>query len=69
MHQCKTCPHPPTPSPKIGIRGANLKVPLPNLGEGFRVRVKIHARSLLSIKFLFKRKMYRILSKREKKEK
>ncbi len=36
----KICPHPPTPSPKIGRRGANFKVPLPSLGEGFRVRAK-----------------------------
>ncbi len=31
-------PQPPTPSPKIGRRGGNFKVPLPSLGEGFRVR-------------------------------
>ncbi|MDZ8091450.1 MAG: hypothetical protein RMZ42_05850 [Nostoc sp. DedQUE05] len=34
----KICPHPPTPSFNIGRRGANFKVPLPSLGEGFRVK-------------------------------
>ncbi|RZM76029.1 hypothetical protein DYY88_19230 [Leptolyngbya iicbica LK] len=37
-HFCKLGPHPPTPSPKTGRRGAG-QVPLPALGEGFRVRV------------------------------
>ena len=36
----RICPHPPTPSPNFGIRGENFKVPLSNLGEGFRERVK-----------------------------
>jgi hypothetical protein len=32
-------PHPPAPSLKKGRRGDRFKVPLPLLGEGFRVRV------------------------------
>jgi hypothetical protein len=32
------CPHPPAPSPNFERRGARFKVPLPELGEGFRVR-------------------------------
>lgn len=33
----------------VGRRGANLKVPLLNLGEGFRVRAGIHAGGLLNV--------------------
>ncbi|EKF02126.1 hypothetical protein FDUTEX481_06849, partial [Tolypothrix sp. PCC 7601] len=32
-NEYKTYPHPPAPSPEIGRRGADIKVPLP-LGEG-----------------------------------
>ena len=38
MYCRKICPHPPTPSPNIERSRVNLKVPLPSLGEGFRVR-------------------------------
>jgi len=36
----RICPHPPTPSPKSGRRGARISNSLPNLGEGFRERAK-----------------------------
>jgi hypothetical protein len=39
LHEYKNNPQPPTPSPNFGRRGVKFQVPLPNLGEGFRVRV------------------------------
>ncbi|MEH2322280.1 MAG: hypothetical protein V7K32_01485 [Nostoc sp.] len=37
----RICPHSPTPNPRERDSGSqNFKVPLPYLGEGFRVRAK-----------------------------
>ena len=52
----KICPpcgillHSPTPSPNIGRSRANLKVPLPSLGEGFRVRAFDSCKKSITLK-------------------
>ena len=56
----RICPHPPTYPPNLGegepewgarMGSQNFKLPLPNLGEGFRERVKTPVLNLDKVYF------------------